>query len=162
MANARLVKIIPTLITKFCVAKMKLPFPQGIFPWLQSDSRCRRVSQVLWQEPGLQLVVLGASLRALYAFSQLHRGWHRSSCRWALPRLHQWRERVSWSDQIIIYLVLWCWYDFTCIYCTYVESEVAFSLVRGGKAAFWFMKASASLFYLITYELKQYFTWVRV
>ena len=90
-----------------CLLQFNFLFIQGIFPRLQSDWRCRRVSQVLRQKPGVQLVVLGAGLWALHAFSKLHRGRRRSSCCWALPRLHQWRERVSWTN-ITIYVVMWC------------------------------------------------------
>ena len=67
----------------------------GIFPRLQSNSGCGRVSQVLWQESGMQLVVMGASIWALHALCQLHWSRHWSPCSWALSWLHQWRERVS-------------------------------------------------------------------
>ena len=53
------------------------------------------MSQVLWQERGVQLVVLGAGLQALHPLLQLHREGRRSAQRRGLWGLHQWGEVVS-------------------------------------------------------------------
>ena len=53
------------------------------------------MSQVLQQEQGVQLVVLGAGLQALHPLLQLHGDGRRSPQRRGLSGVHQWREIVS-------------------------------------------------------------------
>ena len=75
-ANARLVPWTFNTLSSLgptCFWQLTLDTLIGIFHWLQSDWRCRRVSQVLRQDWRVQLVVLGASLWALHALCQLHR-----------------------------------------------------------------------------------------
>ena len=75
-ANARLVPWIFNTFSSLgqtCFRQLTLDTLIGIFHWLQSDWRCRRVSQVLRQDWWVQLVVMGASLWVVHALRQLHR-----------------------------------------------------------------------------------------